>query len=849
MYQNIYYDRNTNLIHLWDDTRGYLKFAYNRYGYKKADNGKFTALDGTRLQKVQRWSKEDEAAGSMYESDLRPEMRTLIDMYLDSDDISTNHRNLFIDIEVSSEGGHATTKNVKNEITAISMYQQADDKFYTLLLNPEGNLKDFKKDKVQVLVYETEDELLQSFYSLYTNYQPTIITGWNIDGYDIPYIYNRTNMVLGETYANLLSPIEIVETDKFGIVKIAGVACLDYLALYKLYTYSEESSYRLEAIARKELGRGKVEYEGSLDQLYKTDIDKFIDYNVCDVQLIIDLDKKLQFIQQAMGVAHKGHVPYGDVYKSTRFLDGACITFIKRRGLVVPNINRTVTAVSEEDQSESGGDFEGAYVKIPVPGRYIWVYDIDMSALYPSVIRLLNISPETKVGRVSNWDSIKTHFVNGTTSTERVIIPGISLNIKAHELRDWLISNTYSISSIGVIYDMKKPGIVPTILTTWMQERDDYRALSKQFGKSGDIDKRNFYESRQLTMKIINNSLYGVLGNRGFRFYDLDNAESITTTGKSALMNHAEPRANRWYLEKLGITGDNVIYVDTDSVFCSALPVINHMESVMNRELSYEEKRDATYKTAISVEQYINDTFTEHTMLHHNVKNNILTIKQEYVSEAAFWVTKKRYAQKIVLEKGVSIENITNGKSKWKLDVKGMDSVRSDFPKAFRKFMSEMLILILDGVDRNVLDTKINEMYEAMNSVELFDIMFPTGVKEISKYPSPGLFQRSKGTPAHAKAALNYNDFITMIQSTALPFNDGDKIMWCYLKPNKFGLQNIALRGYEDPIEIVKFVNEFIDRESIFESALFNKLNDFYSALKFGEITLNNNVNEFFSFN
>lgn len=853
MYQASYYDKNTNTIHIWDDIKGHIKFLFKRYGYKKSATGKLVALDGNKVEKVTSWSKEDESKGIMYESDLRPELRSLIDLYYETDDVSTNHREMFLDIEVSSEGGYSTTANVKNPITAISFCMRNENNYYALLLDTERRLQNRTEENLLLYRFDTEEELLQAFLGLYTEKAPTIITGWNIDYYDIPYLYRRIEKVFDVQHANLLSPINIVEfDDRAERYKIAGVSCLDYLGLYKLYTYSEEVSYSLESISQKELGKGKIQHDGTLDHLFNTDIHKFIEYNINDVRLVMELDDKLKFIELAKGVAHKGHVPYEDVYKTTRYLDGACLVFMKRLGIVAPNIKRS-KKVEDSDQTDSGGDFAGAYVKDPIPGRYEWIFDVDMGSLYPSIIRTLGISPETKVNRITNWDDVSKYFIQNddTTANKPVILNGKKSDILIKDFRNWLISNTYTVSSIGVIYDKKTSGIIPSILKTWMQERDDNRALAKKYGQEGDMVKRNFYDGRQLTMKIINNSLYGALGSGGFRFYDLDNAESITLTGQSILKNHVEIKINEWFNKYVGDSGDNVIYVDTDSSFVSASPVIESMQQKLGRPLTYDEKASATFKTAIAVEDYINNSFTAYTIHHHNTDTHVLNIKQEYVGEAGFWIAKKRYAQKIVMEKGVSINDMTKGKKQWKLDVKGMDVVRSNFPKAFREFMSNMLVNILDGEPKELLDDKIIKFRETVNTSPILDIMFPTGIKELSKYgfDASNPFVRFKGTTAHAKAALNYNALLLKHKiNSKPPISDGTKIKWGYLKSNSLNLESMALTGFDDPTPIVDFVEQYIDREAIFDSALLLKLQAFYDALNFGMIPKNNNLDDFFSF-
>ena len=288
-----------------------------------------------------------------------------------------------------------------------------------------------------------------------------------------------------------------------------------------------------------------------------------------------------------------------------------------------------------------------------------------------------------------------------------------------------------------------------------------------------------------------------------------------------------------------------------NSSFVSAVPVIKSMEEKLGKQLSFDEKANLTFKTALAIENYINDSFTEYAQKYHNVTEHFLTIKQEYVATAGFWVAKKRYAQKIVMEKGVSIDNMTGGKKKWKLDVKGMDVVRSNFPKAFREFMSGMLISILDGEPKETLDAAIKKLRDEIESKPLLDIMLPTGVKEISKFgfDKSNPFLRFKGTPAHVKSALNYNALLLHYNliGTA-PITDGTKIKWSKLKTNPLNLESLAITGINDPKEIVDYLTKYVDKEAIFISALENKLQDFYNALGFGPVTTNENLEDFFTF-
>ena len=246
----------------------------------------------------------------------------------------------------------------------------------------------------------------------------------------------------------------------------------------------------------------------------------------------------------------------------------------------------------------------------------------------------------------------------------------LAVIVPAEKLREWLNEHEYSVSAIGVVYDKNKPGLVPSILKTWMSEREEYRALAKKHGKEGNTELAKFFDARQLTMKIVNNSLYGALGAAGFRFHDLDNAESITLTGQSVI-RHAMSKGNEWFIKQTGVNKEYVIYVDTDSNYFSAKPIIDMMEKKLGRELSKEEKTDITFKTSQIVERFINDSFDDYAKHVLNSDEHFFSIKQEYVSESGLWIAEKRYAQKIITEKGVSIAQLTGGKKEWKLDVNG----------------------------------------------------------------------------------------------------------------------------------------------------------------------------------
>lgn len=822
MYQAVAYHNKTNTVHIWDDVKGHIQVKYKPYAYRKSSYGEYVALDGTKLDKVTDFDREEQG---LYESDINPETRTLIDMYTDSDDLSTGHRTIFIDIEVDIENGFPTVETAQNEITSIAIYDQAGDARYVWVLDKGNVVK--STDVIQSC--PTEYDLLQKFLFKYYEIRPTIITGWNIDFFDIPYLYNRMTRILGETTARTMSPIkDVIWLKHRNRYRISGVACLDYMALYKNFTYSEESSYSLEAISQKELGRGKIKYEGNLNDLMRTDINKYVDYNMNDVDLVVAIDQKMKLIDLARGICHKGHVPYEDVYFSTRYLDGASLTYLKRLGLVAPN--------KKDRDSDQPLELLGAYVKDPNPGRYKWIYDLDLTSLYPSIIMTLGVSPETKVFKLDKFDGVDYVKDKGTHYSSRN--KGWAT---AAELRQYLKDNNYSIAANGVVYDTTKKGFIPSILEKWFAERVDYKNLKKKYEKEGDAAKAEYFDRLQLVTKILLNSFYGVLGNPGFRFFDPDNAVAITSTGQQ-LIKFTADIGNQYYKKELGVEKDYCIYTDTDSTFFSSLPIIKKRYPQFDVT---DEKwmADRTIEIANEVQAFINKSYNVYAEKFHNVSTHRFDIKQEFVAKAGIWIAKKRYAQWLINQEGHTIS---------RLDVKGLDVVRSSFPPAFRKFMAEVLKDILNDIDKETLDDKILKFKDHMKTLPIIQVMAPTGVKELSKFTTKKakpFAVRPKGTPVHVKSALNYNDLLVYHNiKTVREIIDGEKIKWTYLRPNPLNLEQCALKGYDDPEQIVNLITTYIDYDKIFTSSLYNKLSDFYEAMNWGRIPENNNVGKFFSF-
>lgn len=877
MYRSIYYEAEKSRIHLWGDGEhndaGYSIHEYTPYAYIVDPLGDMMTIDGYRCKKISSWSNEAVKLGLVYEHNVSPVTRFLIDKYIDSDEVSSQTKILYLDIEVAKEERYSSAAAADNTITAITYFATGDTRYTCLLLDTQRKSDKYTTDirintpngpsvvTADIITFQTEYQMLRQFIMNYQKIGHNIITGWNVEFYDMPYLYNRIVKVMNYEMANMLSPdVRIVKrkTTALGqLINIAGVTVLDYLNLYKKFTYTEQSNYRLNTIAQFELKRGKVEYEGDLDNLYKTDIVKFAEYNIIDVELIVALDAKLELIMTALGLCHKGHCAHSDVQFTSMYLDGAALTHCRRNNLV-----------ASANKAQTGDKAEGAFVQQPTPGLYKWVYDLDLTSLYPSIIMTLNISPETKYAKVIDYN--EDEYTKGTSRIynvelyrdltaaggfDDVFSPDV-LNKQmqftgSDALRTFLVSNNFSIASNGAIYTLNTKGLIPAILEMWFDDRKTFKDLRKDAEKQGDMTLASYYDRKQLITKILLNSFYGVLLLPSFRFYDKTNGEAVTLTGQSVI-HWSQKAADLFYNKELGTKdGEFCIYIDTDSIFEPIEPLFVHRFGDMSKYT--DDEIVAKSKDIINdVQSFVNKSYDVYAKKCHNVDTHRWDIKQELIAKRAFWVgalndktgkvegVKKRYAQWIVDKEGHKVDE---------MDVKGLDVVRSNFPIKFRQFMSDILIDILHDKPKEELNQKVRKFKNELDTLPLHEIMLPTGVKDVDKWQTHQFGVRQKGSPVHVKAAMNYNDLLDLGKIRNIPkIGDGEKIMWTYLKPNKYNFDTMALKGFDDPHTIQKFVDEYIDRDMLFENVLKTKLTNFWYSLGWGAIVVNNLTNKFFKF-
>lgn len=906
MYQQIYYDRKTNQIHLWDDKDGYSSENYVNYGFIEDSNGEYKTMDGKSV------SKTFNVKGSnVYEKDVSPTTRTLIDRYLNDDAVSNNIKKIIIDIETEMITGTPDPEKGNTAITSIALYDYTSDNNFVLVLSDnENNISNL--ENVVVKTFKTENDLLKAFILLFSNINPHIVTHWNGDYFDMPYLYHRINNKLGERWLSKLSPIGIVKHNKrTNIITIAGVASLDYMILYKEYTYHEMANYTLDYISKSEIGEGKIEYDGNLDELFEKDINKFIEYNLVDVELIKKLDNKLKYIELTRNICHTAHIPYQDYVYSSAVIEGAILTYLRREKTVSINkpkkfnfkvgsnhikgetkikvnlnvpiqnlpssstfkiqTSKTATIECKYTDIKNGYfilekplqknikkgmevrlSYVGAFVKDPKPGLYEWIYSIDLQSLYPSIIMSLNISPETKKGKILNWKEInfmtKLNFENGEMNCDinslfsyindntEIFIEDLNKNIKVYNKSDFkrdFSDFKYRISSNGIIYDGIRKGIIPKILEDWFDNRLEYKAKKKN---AKNDEERDFYDKRQLVQKILLNSTYGVLALGSFRFYDLDNASAITETGQS-ILKFSEFAINKYY-QKINDDRkyiDLCQYEDTDSLYVlipkeitndklSLKYVNNHVDSI------------ATIDKNNVGHGYINEMLNVFSKIHLNTNYTRLKFNREKILRRGFWLAKKRYGLYVLDNEGKQYNEEEQNKNK-DISVTGIDIVRSSFPDKFKDNLKNLLVSILKDDNKNKTDTIFKDLKSQLKYMSYLDIGISSSVKKIDDYQTEDMLFNignfKSGTPVAVKASISHNRLLNFFNSEKKfrRIKATDKIKYVYLKQNKYMMETLAFLPDNLCSKIKEFIVEYCDNEKIYNKQMQGKLDDFYGAL------------------
>jgi len=531
---------NKFLIHLWED-QGYSKVEWDNQAYIECHeaDAQFTGLNGEPLKKIKNYRND---TPKLHFHDMPPYQKFLVEKYGINDEPSSTHREIFFDIE--TEMGDALTeeyiKSAPKKVTSIAWYDKQVDLWGIVILDPKGQLKHTKARNKEIIPCKTEEELLAKFLELFREMDPDIIVGWNSDYFDVPYLYYRMCNVLGEDFARHLSPIGYVrETPWFKdqYIQIAGIESLDYMRLHKKFSWADEPSMRLDAIGEKYVGMNKIEYEGNLDQLFETDIHKFIKYNFVDVEILKKLDEKLDYLALTKNLAHKGKHNYSEVYANTKTQDGAISAYLLSKDIIPP---------AKERNPISKKNYAGGYLFCPKAGIYNYVFDEDLTSLYPSIIMTINIGKETMVGRIIDADDRNNRLglndLKCRDYAEELIVENLKRNrtkVNIGRIVAMVEQNDLSISANGVMFNTDRESVLSTILKKWFDERVKYKNEMKKAYKDGNKELGAAFHMKQYTMKILLNSLYGATALGSFRYGNVILSESITLSGQRIIQESA----------------------------------------------------------------------------------------------------------------------------------------------------------------------------------------------------------------------------------------------------------------------------------------------------------------------
>lgn len=556
MYKNISTQpigKNKHAITLWTDD-GVEQYEFQNYAYEKCypNEATHTGLKGEPLRKITFWEKSNPF---LHYHDMPVHQKFLIDKYGTNDEPSTTHQEIFFDIEIEM-GGALTPEYIRSApkpVTSIAWWHRQQDKWYILILDKQNHLEKTVVDNKTVIPVSNERELLTKWLNYLNKVNPDILIGYNSDYFDIPYLYYRISNQLGERRANALSPIGKVKEQKFtnesGMtfwnedqpIRIEGMYSLDYIRLHKKYSFSDEPSYKLDVLGEKYCKLPKIEYDGSLDRLFENDKEKFIQYNFRDVEIIKELDAKFNYINLTKNLAHKGKIHYDDVYQSSKIHDGAISAYLLSQDIIPPSRDRNPIKKS---------NYAGGYLFCPKAGLYRYMFDEDLTSLYPSIIMSLNIGKETLVGRIIDPNDRNNRLglndLINDASDKHHVTEWFTNQDKFNKI-DWTSSKivkllqqyNLAISANGVIFRTDTKSVLSTILDKWFDERVLYKNEMKKAYKAGDTVSGEKYHLLQYTMKILLNSLYGATALPSFRYGNVILSEAITLTGQRIIQESA----------------------------------------------------------------------------------------------------------------------------------------------------------------------------------------------------------------------------------------------------------------------------------------------------------------------
>ena len=706
-----------------------------------------------------------------------------------------------IDIEVKSENGFPDVESAAEEILLITLQDYNTKQIRTWGLGPFNN----KQENVIYKSFRTEYELLNDFINwwMIEDNTPEVITGWNSTLYDIPYLCRRLERILGEKLMRRMSPWGLVTEREIHIMgrrnityDVGGVTQLDYLDLYKKFTYKAQESYRLDYIASVELGQKKLDHSefDTFKDFYTKGWQKFVEYNIIDVELVDRLEDKMKLIELAITMAYDAKVNFADVFFQVRMWDTIIYNYLKKRNIVIP----------PKDRSEKNDKYAGAYVKEPIPGKYDWVVSFDLNSLYPHLIMQYNISPETL--RPTRHPS---------SSVERILNQEVDL------------SGEFATCANGAQYRKDVRGFLPELMEKIYKDRTIYKkkmlaakqeyeknpsnALTKEIARCNNI---------QMARKIQLNSAYGAIGNQYFRYYKLANAEAITLSGQVSI-RWIENRMNAHINKILKTDGeDYVIASDTDSIYLNLGPLVETVYK--GREKTNEGVVTFLNKVCeMEFEPYIESCYQE-LAKYVNAYEQKMVMARENIADRGIWTAKKRYILNVWDSEGVRYEEP-------KLKMMGIEAVKSSTPAPCRQMIKDALKLIMVATEDDVINY-IDKCRQEFKKLPPEDIAFPRTASDVRKYQASSTIY-AKGTPIHIRGALLFNHYVKKKKLTNKYslIGNGEKVKFIYLKKPNIIQENVVSFIQDFPSELG--LDKYVDYDLQFEKSFVEPLKAILDAI------------------
>ena len=837
MYRNAVYNSRDQSVTLftWDEYGNRVKYdtTFEPYLYVEDPRGDKTSIYDTTVRKrsfrntYERNKFVNDSGIKRFYENLQCPQQFLVDTYWqdnEKDDFTKFElKTMFIDIETYSVDGFPNVDDPTHTVNAITCYDSLNKVYTTFGLKP---VTCQQPDDVNYIHCKNERSLFEEFIDYLEQDFPDILSGWNSEFFDIPYIINRCERILGEDYTQRLSPLgritHRVVRGKFGNEQkryyVDGVSCIDYLDIYRKFCSIMRESYKLDAIAEIELGENKVDLGGvDLPTLADTDWNKFIEYNIHDVRLLVMLEEKLQYISLLRMLAYVGLTTFEGALGSVSLLTGAMAIKARHGGQVMSTFVRP----------QREGKNPGAYVSTPKRGFQTSICTFDAASLYPSVMMSLNMSPETKVGRFERNDDgdFDIYHVSGRVIT-----------LAPDKFAKFIKAEQCCLTKANIIFTQKKRGIVPLFLDDYFQRRQ----LVKKKLRESEIELQDLdassdgasalkakiarLDTKQLVIKILINSLYGVFGNKHASFGDDEIASSVTLTGQGIIK-----QANKIiedYIESdipdltTAEKDKIVIYNDTDSCFIS---IQSYVDRGMVTFSENSKVHSTAYKKLNEIESNLDVNINEWVRKKLLSNDPRFAFKREKICDVGCFLQKKRYVLRILDDEGKKVN---------KFKYTGVEVVRSTMPNAIKPYAKNIIETMLSTKSLKETNKLLNEAYETFKTLSPQEIAFVTGIKNYDKYASQSRgLQTVKGMPVHVKAAY-YHNLINKeigINNKVEDITSGDKLRYVYLqKPNKFNIENIGFK-YDYPSEFEELFS--VDYEKMFEKIMFNTISRFYESV------------------